>query len=103
MEQVKRYQVGYNRPIEGAFGNSPQEFHLVGETDDPLDAIAIADNLHRNADGWGRKAFIFDSKYKGLATIVTGPPPLPTRLITYVDGRKVDEQTTNQSGANFAR
>jgi hypothetical protein len=89
----RRYEVGYNKPVEGAFGNSPQEYHAVGSFHDPLEAIAEVDELRKSSeDVWGRKAFILDTKYNGLATIVTGPGSLATRLITYVDGKKVDMQ-----------
>ena len=67
-------------------------------TDDPLDAIVEVDNLRKNSgDIWGRKAFIVDTKHGTTATIVTGPGELPTRLVTYVDGKDADAQTVTGS------
>ena len=77
--------------MEGAFGDIPQEVHFVGAFDNPLEAIAEIDVLRKNSgDKWGRTAFIFDNKHNHMATIVTGPGTLPTRLITYVDGKDAD-------------
>ena len=72
--EEKRYQVGYNKPVQGTIGNSPRRFHFIMATDDPLDAIVEVDNLRKNSgDIWGRKAFIVDTKHGTTATIVTGP------------------------------
>lgn len=60
---AKRYQVGYNAPVEGAVGDSPKEFHLVGEFDDPFDAIAEVGILR------GKNAFILDTKFNAAVTI----------------------------------
>lgn len=101
----KRYQVGYNKPVEGAFGNSPQEFHFVGAFDDPLEAVAEIDDLRKNSgDIWGRNAFILDNKYNTRATIVTGPGLLQTRLVTYVNGKSVDVQPSviGSDGKSYA-
>lgn len=89
----KRYQVGYNAPVTGAVGNSPQEYHAVGDFDDPLEAIEEVYALRKDsADSWGREAFILDRKHNTTATIVTGPGAMPSRLITYVNGKNADAQ-----------
>lgn len=68
-----RYQVGYNKPIEGAFGDSPQEFHLVGEFDDLVSAVAEVGQLReKSGDDWGKKSFIFDTLGGTLIELVCG-------------------------------
>jgi hypothetical protein len=64
-----RYRVGYNRPVAGAIGNSPKEFHIVAETDD-LD-LAVGEMRRecreRNA------AYIWDDVSKSVVTVVYRP------------------------------
>jgi hypothetical protein len=69
-----RYQVGYNRPVEGAFGDSPREFHFVNDFDDLQDAIAEVNNLreHSSGDQWSQRAFIVDALTGALVPLVTG-------------------------------
>lgn len=66
----KRYQVGYNKPVEGAFGDSPREFHFVSDFDALQDAITEINNLREHSgDKWG---FIVDTLDGQLVPLVTG-------------------------------
>lgn len=61
MSTLARYEIGYNRPIEGATGNSPVEWHSAAKTDDIEHAKEYCKNVRDNGHS---KAIIFDTQKK---------------------------------------
>lgn len=61
-----RYHVGYNRPVKGAIGDSPVEWHTDAETDEIEAAKLYCKNVRDNGHP---KAIIVDTRTNSVVEL----------------------------------